>query len=93
MRIKIQFLAIPPKSAYFAGRTYEVPERMAKSYIAQGFAVHTAKPLPADFPYRDRLIEAGLDTIEAVRDEQELTSINRIGKKAETEIIDFLKNA
>lgn len=90
--IKIQFLNVPKRAGYFAGRTYLVPKKKAQSYVSQGYAVMAEMPLPDDFPHRERLIQAGLDTVQSVRDEADLTRIDRIGKKAADEIETYLSN-
>ena len=90
--VKLHFHRVPKRSGYFSGRTYMVPKNKAQQFISGGYAVSPSLPLPDNFPHRERLISAGLDTIDAVRAESDLTAINRIGKKAADEIETFLKS-
>lgn len=46
--------------------------------------------LPEDFPGRDKLIEAGHETIEAVRQVEDLTAVDGIGKATAARIEDYL---
>ena len=89
--IKIFFIKAPPGTGYHAGVVHSVPEAMAKELIKAGYARATTPVLPTDLPHRDKLIAAGIETIDdlyAAKDLKELSG--DLDEAAEKEIAEFL---
>lgn len=87
---KIHFVVTPLNYAYYRNRTYDVKADLAEKLVSQGYAVYPDPKLPADFPGRDALIDAGIATVEQVRRFSDLTAIKGIGKASATKIQDYL---
>ncbi len=63
----ITFRSCPPGYSYTAPYTYDVSEKLAKKFIADGVASISTPVLPNDFPARNKLIEAGIETVDDIK--------------------------
>jgi len=88
---KIQFLITPSRYAYYANRTYDIQADKADEFVSKKYAVYAEAKLAEDFPYRDVLMNAGLQSAEAVRAFGDLTEIKGIGKAATERINEYLE--
>lgn len=85
-------MTAPKGYGYHAGHVYDVPEKMAEELIDMGVARYPKETLPKDFPRREDLIEAGLETIQSIKNADDLTKVKNIGKAGEKEIAEYLKD-
>ena len=88
---KLYFEKVPPGTSYHAGHVHGVLPELAHEYIKLGYAKPTTPVLPIDMPFRNQLIEAGIETMEDMNHLKSLTDIKGIGEKAAKEIIAFMK--
>ena len=95
---KIQFDKSPVgvfHLAYFVGDVVLMHSNQADVLIEAGFAhEYTDKPvetgLPADIPHREKLIAAGVTTLEELKEYNDFTEIDGIGVKAGKAIDNYL---
>jgi predicted flap endonuclease-1-like 5' DNA nuclease len=97
----IQFIKSPSPApffmAYFVDDVVEVNDNQAEALIEAGVAKEyipekkAAIPLPADMPARDKLIKAGVNSLDELKLYTDLTEINGIGKALAEQISKFLK--
>jgi hypothetical protein len=64
--MKISFKRSPAGYSYTAPYEYDVPDKLAKKFIAEGVASASTPVLPTKFPAREKLIEAGFQTIDEI---------------------------
>lgn len=86
---KLKYIKLPPKSGYFVGRVYDVPEPLASKHIKAGYAEEQSEPLPQAVPHREKLLSAGVKTaaeLNAIAEAGTLTGLSGIGKKTAEEI-------
>jgi hypothetical protein len=98
--IKIIFIKSPTpvfNLAYFDGDIIEVYPNQAEVLIEAGVAreyipeFRDIEDLPVDIPGRDKLLQAGVKSMEELKLYDDLTEISGIGKKTAEAIIDYLK--
>lgn len=96
---KIQFTKSPTGKfnlAYFAGDVVEMPANQAEVLIEHDFAVEVTPEiypkddLPPDVPARDKLLAAGVKSIEELKLFDDLTEIPGVGKKLAEQIVAYL---
>jgi hypothetical protein len=97
---KIKFTKSPTglfRLAYFPGDVVEMNTNQADVIIEAGYAeeynpvIHQESGLPVDIPARDKLLAAGVNSLDELRQYDDLTDINGIGKKSAEAIIAYLK--
>lgn len=98
--IKIRFTKSPTgvfNLAYFPGDIVEMPANQAEVLIESEFAeeyipvISDVNDLPLDIPGRDKLIAAGVKTMNELRQYDDITEIKGIGKTTAKAIVDYLK--
>lgn len=97
---KIKFIKSPTpvfNLAYFDGDIVEMPVNQADLLIEFEVAVEVTpvfadiQDLPVDIPARDKLMEAGVKSMDELRLYEDLTEIKGIGKKTAEAITEYLK--
>lgn len=88
--VKLHFIKNAPRTAYYRNRTYTVPEDRGRHFVASGFAHYADNKLPDDVPNKEALVNAGIESIEAIRQITDLTEIKGIGKASAEKIKDYL---
>ena len=97
---KIRFIKSPTpvfNLAYFDGDIVDMPANQAEVLIDSGFAeeyfpvISAVADLPLDIPGRDKLILAGVKSLDELRLYDDITEIKGIGKKTAEAIVDYLK--
>lgn len=89
-RQKLYFMTSPKGFGYHAGRVYDVPEEQAGKFVEQGYARSPKQTLPKDFPHREKLIEAGFESVEAIENADDLTKVKGLGDASVKEIAEYL---
>jgi hypothetical protein len=89
--VKKYFKKKPPKSGYFKGRVHLVPEDLAKELEKQGYCRDVTETLPNDLPGRDAFLEAGIETVEEIKELDDLTKVNGIGDATAEDIVEYFK--
>ena len=87
---KVHFTKVPRRLSYWANRTYDIQADKAEEYVSKGYGTFADPKLPDDFPQRELLMSAGLDSVQAVAEFGDLTDIKGIGKAAAEKILDYL---
>ena len=83
--------------AYFDGDVVDMPQAMAEILIEAEYAVEVHSKiayntqLPADVPQRDKLILAGIKSLEELKEYHDFTEIDGIGVKSAKAIEKYLK--
>lgn len=97
---KIRFIKPPVavfRLAYFVGDIVEVAANQAEVLIESGFAeeympvLEDVTDLPVDIPSREKLLAAGVKSMQELILYDDLTEIPGIGKKTAEAITDYLK--
>lgn len=91
--VELYFRKVPPKTGYFAGKVYPVPEDKAKEYLKDGYCTEPTQVLPKDVPYRKELIAAGIETLDEIKSAKDIKDVKGIGEAAEKEIAEYLKSS
>ena len=99
--MKIQFTKSPIGPlhlAYFIGDVVDLQQNQAESLIELGFAtayhqvISHVTDLPADMPHREKLLKAGVTTMEELKEYDDLTEIDGIGVKAAQAIDKYINS-
>lgn len=96
MKIKFTKIAVPIGYAYGADTELECNSATGKEFIELGYAIElesNSSNLPEDLPARDVLIDAGIESMEALKEiatPEGLIAIKGIGKKLAESIINYL---
>lgn len=82
--------------AYFVGQTAELKPETEKNLIEKGFAkvLESASDseLPEDFPARETFIKLGITTLSQLKEIEDLTELEGIGKKTVENIDAYFSN-
>lgn len=78
-----------PYITYGPGKGVGIPVALADDLRAAGH-LPRSEELPADMPARDALMAAGLTTLKAVAEHEDLQSIDGIGEATEAKIKEYL---
>lgn len=85
--------------AYMEGTTLDCGKAVGKEFIELGYAIELsdeeACTLPKAIPMREKLIEAGITTLDELKEIaniEALEALKGIGKKSAQSIIDFINN-
>lgn len=76
--------------SYHAGKVYDIPVEQAQELKVGNYARSPQETLPKDIPHREDLIKAGIETIKAVKANDDLTKVKNIGKAGAAEITEYL---
>jgi len=95
--MKIKFKKSAPGFAYFAGEIGDINPEAAAKLVDEGFAIIVPETegekneLPADLPCREILFNAGLETVEDIKNVIDtLTEIKGITKKTAEKIAAYV---
>jgi predicted flap endonuclease-1-like 5' DNA nuclease len=88
---KLYFEKAPPGTGYFANHVHLVPEKMAKEFVKGGYARQTTQTLPEDLPGREAFIAAGIETLDEIKELDDLTELKGIGEATAEEVIHWFK--
>lgn len=87
---KLYIVRSKPGFGYHAGKVYDVPVEQAEKLKVGNYARSPQETLPKDIPHREDLLKAGIETVEAVKDVEDLTKVKNIGKAGAAQIAEYL---